>query len=63
MTQIFPVTDQDKADFRAEYDTVVNTLLFLRDKQSFTEAEAAQALNYIAKVCLFIVRMIGRRWL
>ena len=63
MSKVSISIDEDKQDFRDGYDIVVSTLIFLRDKPAFDIVEVTQAINFLAKVCLFVVRMIGRRWL
>ena len=62
MTLISPETDQDKQDFRDEYSNAVTTLTAIRDANPLPDAQVKPAIQYLAKILLFIIRMIARRW-
>lgn len=60
MIQIIPIKDQDKQAFRDEYSNAVDTLEQIRDAETLTQAQAIQAIQYIAKVLLFLIKLLAR---
>lgn len=61
---ITPAVDQDRSDMNAEYDTAVSNLTQLRDRDDaeFTNAIIITAVKYLAKVVLFMLKMMKKRW-
>lgn len=61
---ITPVVDQDRSDMNAEYNTAVSNLTQLRDRDdaTFTNAIIITAVKYLAKVVLFMLKMMKKQW-
>ena len=57
--KITPAQDQDKADLEAEYQTAITTLTQIRDAQNLTTTQAIQAVQYLAKVLLLILKLFA----
>ena len=56
--KITPITDQDKAGFRNEYQNAISTLTDIRDAPTLTNAQAIQAIQYMAKLLLFLIKLL-----
>ena len=54
--------DADKQNWRDEYQHAVSTLTQIRDASSMTNAEAVQAVKYMAKVLLFVVKLLAKTY-
>lgn len=52
--------DTDKQGLRDEYQNAVDTLTQIRDAESLTQAQAVQAVKYMTKLLLFLIKLYAR---
>jgi len=52
--------EQAKSSLKDEYNNAVSILEQIRDAESMTQAQAVQAVQYLAKIMLFIVKILAR---
>jgi hypothetical protein len=60
--KITVVQDVDKKAWRDEYQNAVSTLTQIKEAQSLTNTEAVQAVKYMAKVLLFVVKLLAKSY-
>jgi len=49
-------------NLKDEYQTALNTLEAIRDAQNMTNAQAIQAVQYIAKILIFLLKYLVRKF-
>jgi len=54
------IKDTDKQDLKDEYQTAITNLTQIRDAPTMTQTEAIQAIQYMAKVLLLLMRFISK---
>jgi hypothetical protein len=52
--------DTDKQELRDEYENAVAALTQIKNASSLTQAQAVQAVQYMAKVLLFLIKLLAR---
>lgn len=60
MAEVTISHDVDKSDLKAEYTTGIAKLTLIRDAPSMTQAEAIQAIQYMASILLFILKVVRK---
>lgn len=57
MVEVTYEVDQNKAELRQQYVTAVTTLESIRDAESLTQAQAISAVQYMARVLIWVLRL------
>lgn len=61
MSKITPAIDQDKKNLKDEHLNAITTLEQIKDAPTMTQAQVIQAVQYMAKVMLFLVKLVARQ--
>ena len=60
MKKITPAHDENKQALKDEYQNALDTLTTIRDASNMTNAQALQAVQYLAKVLILLLKFFAR---